>query len=44
MLATLEGICSGEGEPGDIAYLEELAVTIKVARCVVWGRQRLIRC
>jgi NADH-quinone oxidoreductase subunit F len=31
MLATLERICGGQGEPGDIEYLEELAAEVKVS-------------
>jgi NADH-quinone oxidoreductase subunit F len=31
MLATLERICAGEGKPGDIEYLEELAHEVKAS-------------
>jgi NADH-quinone oxidoreductase subunit F len=31
MLATLERICAGEGEPGDVEYLEELAHEVKAS-------------
>ncbi len=31
MLATLERICSGQGQPGDIEYLEELAQNVKAS-------------
>ncbi|HEC34464.1 MAG TPA: NADH-quinone oxidoreductase subunit NuoF [Chloroflexi bacterium] len=31
MLATLERICAGQGQPGDIEYLEELAQEIKAS-------------
>ncbi|MBN1657039.1 MAG: FAD-dependent oxidoreductase [Anaerolineae bacterium] len=31
MLATLERICAGQGQPGDIEYLEEMAAEVKAS-------------
>jgi NADH-quinone oxidoreductase subunit F len=31
MLSTLERICAGQGQPGDIEYLEELAMQVKAS-------------
>jgi NADH:ubiquinone oxidoreductase subunit F (NADH-binding) len=38
MLSTLERICDGEGQPGDIEYLIELGMPLKPTPCAGWAR------